>query len=85
MENPGSERKPDDKEGRARPSGTIYDLLRVLLAGGTAVFGLSVIVLAIGGQYSFAVADTIPTLLFAYLLYHFGRTKRRPIGQEFNL
>jgi len=83
MANPDSGRKPDEKERKGRLGETNYDLLRVLLAFGTAVFAFSIIVLAVDGQYPFAVADIVPTVLLGYLLYRSGRNRRRPNDQGF--
>jgi len=85
MVNPDSERKPDDKERRGSPSGTTYDLLRVLLAGGTAVFALGVIASTVFGQYPFTFVYGILVILFAYLFYRFGRKGPSRAGQDFNL
>jgi hypothetical protein len=82
---PDSGRKPDDKERRASPSGTTYDLLLVLFTGGTVVFAFGAIASAIEGQYPFTVVYAVLAVLLAYLFYHVGRNRLRPFGQDFNL
>ena len=79
-----SELKPDDKERKARLSGTTYDLILFLLTVGTLLFALGVIVSAILRQYPFTVVYAVLAVLFAYL-YRLSRNRRRPVGQDFNI
>jgi hypothetical protein len=85
MANSDSEREPSDNQRKPKVSGTAYDLGLFLLTVGTLLFALGVIVSAILRQYPFTVVYAVLAVLFAYLLYHFGRKRRRPIGLDFNI
>jgi hypothetical protein len=87
MASSDSERKPDDKERGAKIGGTTSDWARVILTYGTVMFAVAAVATAIGNQYFSIIYPLLFAALAAlsgYLVYHIGRKRRRPAGQDFN-
>ncbi len=88
MADPDSERKPDATERGAKIGGMTYDSARVILTFGTVLFAVVAIATAIGNQYFsivYPILFAALAVLSGYLVYHTGRKRRRPAGQDFNL
>jgi membrane protein implicated in regulation of membrane protease activity len=85
MTNPNPE--PDSRGNEKRLTGTTYDLLLILLT--LAIVGLIFLdvgtALAAGEYFYVMVISVVLTILLTYLLYRFGKKRRKPTGYDFNL